>query len=72
MYQEKPQNYNTKVKELREFISKCKGQLPDSKWVCHQCGRIFPNTKLFCPIDDIARKHNQNLWINRPEEGVIK
>ena len=30
-------------------------------WVCFFCNRKYPNTLLYCPKCNIARKHSRNL-----------
>ena len=44
---------NQKKKKLRK--------MPYSKWECYKCGKVYPNTLLYCPKCNIARKHSYTL-----------
>ena len=52
--------------KFRKLLSEKKGKLPHNRWICHECGRFYPNQMLYCPKDNISRKHNENLWKDRP------
>lgn len=41
------------------------------QWTCHKCGCLYPNTMLYCPKCNIARKHSKNMWRDHPFEGCI-
>lgn len=34
---------------------------PIRKWKCFKCHSLYPNTLLYCPKCDIARKHSNRL-----------
>ena len=31
-------------------------------WTCFKCENEYPNTLRYCPVDDIAKKHSDNLF----------
>jgi len=31
-------------------------------WTCFKCENEYPNTLRYCPVDNIAKKHSDNLF----------
>jgi len=52
--------YRTTIREGEKF------------WECFLCHECYPNTLLFCPNCNIARKHSHNLWVSARKKEMKK